>query len=197
MKKDNLPRLDQIKKWMQEIAVANGIPREVNSTWRHSSVIWKFAERITRLGIKNGYKIDIKLIKVGCYVHDIGRMVTGSKGSKELLHPILHLFEGYRIMTKWGHPQLARICITHAGGGGIDKVTNKEHGFIARNFFPRTNEEKIIAYADALSDYKKGSGPFIGSYAKAFNRFKKYRGHGKRLQETHMFIKKITKGEIQ
>jgi len=70
-------------------------------------------------------------------------------------------------------------------------------GFISRNFFPRTIEEKIIAYADARTSYKKGEGPYIGSFNKAYNRFKKYRGVGKRLKENQRFIQKITKGKIR
>ncbi|MCH7492972.1 HD domain-containing protein, partial [Patescibacteria group bacterium] len=170
----------------------NDISQQVNNTWRHSTIVWKFANDIAQQAIKNGYIVDRKLLKVGCYVHDMGRMVTGSKGSKIMMHPIYHLYEGYRILKKRGFPVLARICICHAGGGGLDKITNKKHGFMARDFFPRTMEEKIIAYADARASYRKGQGPYIGSYAKAYNRFRRYRGHGKRLSQAHKFVKEIT-----
>ena len=200
MVKSKLPTLPQIKKWMTEIALEHNIKKQVANTWKHSTVVWRFADKVAGIAEKNGYRVDRRLLKVGIYCHDIGRMVVGSKGSKELGPAIGHLYEGYRIMKAKGYPQLARICITHAGGGGLDKLTNKQHGFIARNFYPRTTEEKIIAYADAITLYKKGTGPFIpyvGAYKQAYDRFKKYRGHGKQLKEAHEFIEKITKGAIQ
>lgn len=200
MVKSRLPTLPQIRKWMIEIATKYGIQKEVANTFKHSVVVWRYADKIAQITERNGYRVDRKLIKIGVYCHDIGRMVVGSKGSKELKPAIFHLYEGYRIMKQKGYPQLARICITHGGGGGLDRVTNKQHGFIARNFYPRTTEEKIIAYSDAITFYKKGVGaftPYSGGFKKAFNRFKKYRGKGKRLQEVHQFIMKITKGEIQ
>jgi len=200
MVKSKLPTLPQIKKWMTEIAIEHGIKKQVGNTWKHSTVVWRFADTVARIAQQNGYRVDRKLIKVGAHCHDIGRMVAGSKGSKELKPAIYHVYEGYKIMKAKGYPQLARICITHAGGGGLDKLTNKQHGFIGRNFFPRTTEEKIIAYADAITFYKKGVGDFIpytGGFQKAFDRFKKYRGKGRRLQDIHQFIKKITKGKIQ
>ena len=187
-----LPTLNQIKSWMEVLATENGISQQVNNTWRHSTIVWEFANDIAQQAIKNSYLIDLKLLKTGCYVHDIGRMVTGSKGSKVLKHPIYHLYEGYRILKKEGFPVLARICVCHTGGGGLDKITNKKHGFMARDFFPRTIEEKIIAYADSRTSYQVGRGSYIGSYAKAYNRFRRYRGHGKRLSQAHKFVKEIT-----
>ena len=200
MAKSRLPTLPQIKKWMIEIARQHDIEKQVANTWKHSVVVWRYADQIARIAEKNGYRVDRRLIKVGTHCHDIGRMVSGSLGSKTLKPAIYHLYEGYKIMKQKGYPVLARICITHGGGGGLDRVTNKQHGFIARNFFPRTTEEKIIAYSDAITFYKKGVGAFTpnaSGFEKALERFKKYRGKGKRLREVHQFIMKITKGEIQ
>ena len=196
MKEGKLPTLVQIKKLMVKIASENGIKKQVNNTRRHSVVVWHLADKIACLASKNGYKVDRKFLKVGCYIHDIGRMVTGSKGSKELQPDIFHFYEGYYIMIAHNYPELARICVCHACGAGLDKKINKRYNFIARNFFPRTIEEKIIAYADARTDYKKGKGSYIWPFTKAYNRFKKYSGVGKRLKQNHQFIKRITKGKI-
>ncbi len=196
MAKNELPTLVQIKKLMNKIASRNGIRKQVKNTWCHSIIVWRFADKIFRLSQKNGYKVDRKFLKVGCYVHDIGRMVTGSKGSKKLQPDIFHFYEGYKIMKVQGYPRLARLCVSHACGAGLDKNTNKQYSFIAKDFFPRTIEEKIIAYADARIDYKKGIGPCLWPFAKAFNKFKKYPGVGKRLKQNHQFVQKITKGKI-
>lgn len=192
MRSGNLPTLREIKSLMTKVAREHGIAEQAANTWRHSTVVWRFAQKIARLAERHGYSVDFKLLKVGCYVHDVGRMVTGSKGSKILQAGIYHFYEGYKIMKKWGYPQLARICVCHACGGGLSKKTNKRFGFIARDFFPKSIEEKIIAYADARTSYQKGKGPVIWSMASAYRRFKKYEGAGARLLGTHRFIQKIT-----
>lgn len=196
MKKDKLLTLAQIKKLMVKIAGENNIKKQVNNTWRHSTIVWRFADKIARLAQKNGYKIDRKFLKVGCYVHDIGRMVTGSKGSRRLRPDIFHFYEGYKIMQGQGYPRLARLCVSHACGAGLDKKINKRYSFIVRDFFSQIMEEKIIAYADARTDYKKGIGPYLWPFTRAYNRFKKYPGVGKRLKQNHQFIQKITRGKI-
>lgn len=197
MKKDKPPTLALIKRLMQKLARENGIPGQFANTWRHSTVVWRFADKIGRLAKKNGYQVDLKFLKIAGYVHDIGRMMTGSKASKILKPAIFHFYEGCHLMKKLGYPRLARVCISHAAGAGLDKKTNKQFGFLAKDFFPKTIEEKIVAYADSRTDYKKGRGPFIHSFNFAYQRFKRYPGCGKRLKENHQFIQKITNYQIK
>lgn len=193
-----LPTLKQIRQWMTRIAKQNGIVRQVGNTWRHSTVVWRFAYKIAGLAIKNGYQVDLKFLKIACYSHDIGRMMSGgAKSSKALELVIFHFYDGYHLMKKFGYSKLARVCIFHAGGSGLDKKTNQKYGFIPRDFFPRTIEEKIIAYADSRADYKESKGPFINSFKFSYNRFKKYPGVAKRLKQNYQFIKKITNHKIK
>jgi HD superfamily phosphodiesterase len=196
MAKSNLPNLRQVKNKMIAEAKQHHLLKQVGNTWTHSTVVWKYARRIAALAKENGFSININLLKIGCYTHDIGRMITGSKGSQEALPPIYHFYEGYRIMNQWGYPQLARICLCHACGGGLDRATNKKFGFLNRNIFPVSIEEKIIAYADARTDFNKGTGPTIWPIEKAYNRYKIYKGSGSRLLRNHKFILKITDNKI-
>lgn len=196
MKKDKLPTLPQIKNLMIRVAAKYRIKKQVNSTWRHSTVVWQLAKKIAGSANKNGYQVNLNFLKAGAYCHDIGRMVTGSGGSKVLSPARNHFFEGYKIMKKAGYPKLARVCVCHALGGGLSKKFNKENGFITRNFFPKIIEEKIIAYADARVYWKKSTGPYIWSFKDAYNRFKKYSGASARLKINHQFIKKITSNKI-
>jgi len=196
MKKDKLPTLSQIKKLMIKVATEHRIKKQVDSTWRHSTVVWQLAKKIAGLAIKNGYQVNLKFLKAGAYSHDIGRMATGSMGSVVLEPARNHFFEGYGIMKKAGYPKLARVCVCHALGGGLSKKFNKDNGFIAGNFFPKTIEEKIIAYADARVYWKKSIGSYIWTFKEAYNRFKKYPGAGSRLKKNHQFINNITKGII-
>lgn len=186
------PSVSTIKRWMVTIATKHGIPEQVDNTIRHSEVIWRYANGIAQSAIKRGKRIDLQLLKAGCYVHDIGRMVTGSEGSKILKPAISHFYEGYRIMKEKGYPTLAQMCVSHAGGGGLDKSINKKNNFIARDFFPRTTEEIIVAYSDALCSYKRGAGPYIGTFNVAYKRFNKYPGHGARLKVVRKSIHTMT-----
>lgn len=182
---------------MKGLADRNNISRQAANTWRHSEVVWRFAYRIAKFAIKNGYQINLKFLKTGCYIHDIGRMVVGSKGTRELKNPIYHFYEGYHIMKYWGYPELARICLCHACGGGLDRKTNIKFGFYKKDYFPKTIEEKIIAYSDARTDFKVGIGPIIWPISKSYKRFKIYPGAGRRLMNNHRFILKITNNKIK
>lgn len=182
---------------MHVIARQNGIPTQAVNTWQHSAVVWKFAQKISSFAMKNGYKINLTFLKTACYIHDIGRMVTGSKASKKLKPAIGHFYAGYQIINTRGYPKLARICICHAGGTGLDAVTNKKNGFTAMNYFPRTIEEKIIAYADMRTSWKPRTGPYIWSFDEAYKRFKRYEIPGNnRLMKIQRYIQNITNGKI-
>lgn len=195
--KDKLPTLVQIKRLMQSLAKENRITKQFSNTWRHSTIVWHFAHNIATLAIKNNYDVDLKFLKIICYIHDIGRMITGSKGSKILKPGIFHFYDGYYLMKKLGYPKLASVCVSHATGIGLNKTINKRYGFISKDFFPQSIEEKIIAYADSRTNYKKSVGAFIDSFAFSYNRFKKYPGVGRKLNENHQFIQKITNYQIK
>lgn len=190
--------LPAIKSLMAKIAAKHGLPEQMKNTWEHSRVVYRLADKIARLAIKNNYKVDRDLIRIGCFVHDIGRMITGSKGSKVLKPGVYHGYEGYKILKKQGYPEiLARFCLVHLGGTGLDKIDNQRLGFFSKDTLTETREEKILAYADARTDYnqKKKKEEHI-SFAAAYHRFNKYPRYGPRLKKNYTFIKKITKGKI-
>ncbi len=198
MKKDKLPSLSQIKNLMNKIARANGIPEQVENTWRHSAVVWRLADRIALLAIKNGYPVDRRLLKLAVYVHDLGRMVTGSAGSKILKDPVYHGYEGYKILKKFGYPKLAEFCRRHLGGSGLPRQVNRRYSFGTSDTLARTLEERILAYSDARTLFIKGRGPSIGSFETAYRRFKVYPyGTGERLRASQRLIKEITKGRVK
>jgi len=181
---------------MRQLASVHRIPGQVKDTWRHSTVIWRFADSIARSAILNGYSVDRKFLKVACYIHDLGRMVTGGLASRQLRPAIYHLYEGYYFLINRGYPQLARVCLSHVCGVGSTAALNKRYGFIAKNYFPKSIEEKIVAYADARTDPKKGVGPYIWPFSYPVKRFKKYPGVVIRLKRQQSFIIKITAGSI-
>lgn len=196
MKYGKLPSLTFVRSLLKRLANAHGISKQFNNTWRHSTVEWKFAEKIMRIAQRNGCHVNNRFLQIAFYVHDTGRMTTGSKASKILRPAIFHFYAGYDIWTALDFPALARICVVHAGGAGLDKNTNRRNGFLNKNFFPETTEEKIVSYVDCRSDYSTRKGPYIGSFAEAFKRFCHYPGAAARLKKLQAYISKITNGAM-
>lgn len=191
--KQHYPTLSQIKSIMKKIARENNILEQVKNTWEHSKYVWKFAKKIAKIAIKNGYKVDLSFLKIACFIHDLGRMKTGSRGTKELMNPIYHGYIGYKLALSYHLPKtLAEVCRRHLGGTGLSAEINKKFKFGKKSTFTRTIEEKILGYADCRTCHNK-----IASFSYAYNRFKKYPGQGKRLLKLQKFIKKITSEKIQ
>ncbi len=116
---------------------------------RHSQAVKKLALRMAK-----GTKADLGLIKTGSLLHDIGRFK----------HPpwkegIRHGIEGENVLRKEKLTRHARIAACHIGSG-ITKKEAKKLGLPAKDYLPKTIEEKIICYADSLvfsgktKDYK-------------------------------------------
>lgn len=87
----------------------------------------------------NKAKVNKRLVEIGGLLHDIGRSVT---------HGFEHALIGGRILRERGlSEELARICESHLLGG-LDKEDAKKIGLPARDFLPKTLEEKIVCLAD-------------------------------------------------
>ncbi len=97
----------------------------------------------------NGRVIDLGLVSVGALLHDIGRSKT---------HGITHGIEGGKILRKMGLGDLSRFAECHIGAG-IPAREAKKIGLPAKNYLPRTLEEKVITYADKLV-FGNRAGPY-------------------------------------
>jgi len=127
----------------------------------------------------NKRKVRKRLVEMGGLLHDIGRSVT---------HGFEHALIGGRILRERGLPEdLARICETHLLGG-LDKEDAKKIGLPARDFLPKTLEEKIVCLAD-----KHMTGNHEVSIDERFEKwFNKY-GKTQILLKSKERIKKIEK----
>lgn len=93
------------------------------------------------LNMAKNFEVDLKLIRVGALLHDIGR----SK-SNGLDHAII----GARILKEMGFPQeVVKIVERHIGAGIIPEEAVKL-GLPEKDYRPLTLEEKIVAHADNL-----------------------------------------------
>jgi len=100
----------------------------------HCYYVGKASQRIAH-AINENQKMNIdedKALTVG-YMHDIGRKIN---------HPN-HTIEGYNYLTKLGHPDIARYCLTHSFVDNhipntIGGVHGKERYEFIKNFLEKT-----------------------------------------------------------
>ncbi len=112
-----------------------------NKVIKHCLTVERAALSIAKQIRANGHKIDLKLVSLGALLHDIGRTKT---------HGIMHGVEGAKILQKRGLHGFVRFAECHLGAG-IPVGEAKELGLPARDFIPRTLEEKVVTYADKLA----------------------------------------------
>jgi len=87
--------------------------------------------------------VDVDLLWSTALLHDIGRSVTHD--------PVLHGVEGYRLLSGMGHDEAAYVCASHVLFG-LNAAEAIECGLPARDFIPRTLEQRIVPLADFLID---------------------------------------------
>lgn len=117
------------------------------------STALSIAGRITA----NGRSLNLGLISIGGLLHDIGRSKT---------HGVAHGVEGGRILRSMGLEDLVRFAECHIGAG-IPTDEAKKLGLPAKNFLPRSIEEKVVAYSDKLV-----FGDRVGAYEEVLANFK-------------------------
>lgn len=105
----------------------------------HIELVTKKAVEIGKILKERGFKVDIELLEIGGYLHDIGRSVTHGAG---------HAVESARIIRELGFSEpLIRMVERHVGAG-ITAEEAKSLGLPVKDYLPETLEEKILAYAD-------------------------------------------------
>ncbi len=101
----------------------------------------KLAIKIAKACKEKGIIADFQLVQIGALLHDIGRSRT---------HDINHLIAGVEIAESLGLPDSVISIIACHVGGGITSDEAKKLGWPIRRYYPKTLEEKIVAYADKL-----------------------------------------------
>ena len=105
------------------------------------------AVRDIALKIAEKTSADKRLVEVGALLHDIGRSKT---------HGIKHAIEGVKIAKKLGFSEEIIKIIERHIGAGLSKEEAKKLGLPAKEYTPKTLEEKIVCHADNLvEDGKK------------------------------------------
>lgn len=105
----------------------------------HCKRVSAFAVKIAKACQKKQSNVDVKLVEISALLHDIGRSKT---------HSINHALEGGKIARGFNLPESVALIIERHAGGGISKEEAKKLEWPARDYLPKTLEEKIVCYAD-------------------------------------------------
>lgn len=131
-----VPTREEALKLLREAGCSNGVIE-------HCLTVTKIAMRIATLFKTKGYYVDIRLIESGAMLHDIGRSVA---------HGIEHGVIGGQIARKIGLDEdVARIIERHVGAG-LTPDEAKKNNLPRGDYVPKTLEEKIVCYADKLTE---------------------------------------------
>lgn len=107
----------------------------------HCKSVSTLAVKLARVCKSRGYTVDVNLVEVGGLIHDIGRSKT---------HDVSHAVVGVEIAKSMDLPESVVSIIERHIGGGISADEAKELGLPAKDYFPVTLEEKLVAYSDKL-----------------------------------------------
>ena len=104
------------------------------------------AEAAVRVGdvIARNRPIDCSFLWSTALLHDIGRYITHD--------PLLHGVEGYKLLSMLKHEKEAYVCASHILFG-LNAAEALQLGLPARDFVPRTYEEKLVPLLDYLIEY--------------------------------------------
>ncbi len=113
----------------------------------HSVAVSRHAVEIAEKLRDSGLEVDLDSVEIGALLHDIGRCRS---------HGIDHGVRGAEILEQI--PELSeysRYCLTHIGAG-ISRMDAVKLGLPPGDYVPSTIEEKIVAYADNITEgYRK------------------------------------------
>jgi uncharacterized protein len=106
---------------------------------KHTELVTKKALEIGNILRKKGVPVNLELLEVGSYLHDIGRSAT---------HGVIHGFVGGQMLRELGYSESLINLVERHVGAGITAEEAVKMGLPKRDFLPNTIEEKILSYAD-------------------------------------------------
>jgi len=108
---------------------------------KHCKMVASIATEIAEACKEKGLEVDIRLVRIGALLHDIGRSKTNT---------VNHVIIGSEIAKSLGLPKrIVRIIERHVGGG-VSADEAEKLGWPIKSYIPQTLEEKIVTYADKL-----------------------------------------------
>ena len=112
----------------------------------HCACVEALAAAMCDCAERQGLGVDRAVVQAGALLHDLGRSVT---------QDVRHAGIGADMLrgdqqrgARW--PEAVVLCVERHTGAGIDAVEARTLGLHAKDYTPRTLEEKIVAHADNL-----------------------------------------------
>ncbi|MFH0996121.1 MAG: HDIG domain-containing metalloprotein [Pseudomonadota bacterium] len=96
--------------------------------------------------LRGDYTVDHDFLWSAALLHDIGRCITHD--------PIGHGVAGYDLLTRLGYEPEAYVCASHILFG-LEACEAARFGLPARDFVPRTVEERLVPLVDFLIEFDK------------------------------------------
>jgi uncharacterized protein len=110
---------------------------------KHCFAVAKTTARIGDVVAKKR-PIDAAFLWSAALLHDIGRHITHD--------PLLHGIAGYELLSTLNYEKEAYVCASHILFG-LNAAEASQLGLPARDFMPRTIEEKLVTLVDYLIEY--------------------------------------------
>jgi uncharacterized protein len=107
----------------------------------HCKAVSALAVKFAKACKNKGLTVDVNLVEIGALLHDIGRSKT---------HDVTHAIVGVEIAKSLNLPESIVSIIECHIGGGISADEAEKLGLPAKNYFPVTIEEKLVAFSDKL-----------------------------------------------
>lgn len=105
----------------------------------HIEMVTKKTLEIGRRLKERGFDVDLELLEIGSYLHDIGRSVT---------HGVSHAVESAKIIKELGFSEPVIRLVERHVGAGITAEEAERLGLPKKDYVPETLEEKILSYGD-------------------------------------------------
>jgi uncharacterized protein len=133
---ERLPTREQAIRFLRESGCQNNVIR-------HCEVVADLAVEMAENCKAKGLDVDLKLVEIGALLHDVGRSRT---------HSVHHAVKGAEIAEALHLPKPVVSIIKRHVGGGITSTEAKRLGWPRDIYIPQTLEEKIVSYADKLTE---------------------------------------------
>ncbi|HLF15933.1 MAG TPA: HD domain-containing protein [Candidatus Thermoplasmatota archaeon] len=108
---------------------------------RHCRAVEGLAAAMAERAAAQGLPVDSTLVQAGALLHDIGRSVT---------QDVRHASKGAAMLRARGFPEPLVLVVERHTGAGIDAQEARALGLPAKDYTPRSLEERIVAHADNL-----------------------------------------------
>ncbi len=147
------------------------------SPWaRHCLAVAQIARELA-VQISWQTSVDVNFVNRAALLHDIGRCKTHD--------PILHGVEGYLLLRRYKLEAEAFVCASHVLFG-LEVETAARFGLPARNFIPKTLEQKLVPLADFLVQHDRAT-----SFKARFAALRK------KNRANTFFLERLTRAELK